>query len=106
MPSTTPPAGASAIFPSGWSTFCRRNRDRAHRPPRRQRRVADRVEVDLRHRHAEALQDAVGQFVVAVEAAAQPAAPGEFAAVGGQLEEVLAMIERRSDMIPYHLQQG
>src|SRR5713226_8037891 len=98
MPSTTPPAGASAIFPLGWSTFCRRNCNRAHRPPRRQRRVADRVEVDLRHRHAETLQDAVGQFVVAVEASAQAAAPGKFAAVGVQLEDMLAMIERRSDM--------
>src|SRR5258707_14132495 len=100
MPFTMPPAGASAIFPSGWSAFCRRNRDRTPRPPCRQRRVADRVEIDLGHRHAEALQDAVGQFVVAVEVSAQAAAPGEFAAVGVQLEDVLAMIERRSDMIP------
>ena len=36
------------------------------------------------------LQHRVGKLVVAVEAAAQPAAPGDLAAIGMQLEDVLA----------------
>src|SRR5712672_3002659 len=71
-----------------------RRRGRVNRPPRGKGRVADRIEVDLRHRQVQSLQDAVGEFVVAVEAAPQPAAPRENAAVGVKLEHMLAVIER------------
>ena len=48
----------------------------------------------------------VGELVVALETAAQAAAPGRDAAAGVQLERGFAAVERRGDMVPGHLQQG
>ena len=47
----------------------------------------------------------VGQLVIALEAAAQPAAPSRNAAAGVQLEGRFAAVERRGDVVPRHLQQ-
>src|SRR5687768_5090208 len=54
----------------GWKRF-RRGNDRFHLPPRGERRIGDGLQVDPRHGQAQKLQDAVGQLIVATEAAAQ-----------------------------------
>ena len=47
----------------------------------------------------------VRELVVALETAAQPAAPGRDAAARVQFERRFAAVERRGDMVPGHLQQ-
>src|SRR5690349_20650751 len=80
-----------------------RRRDRAAGGPGD---LAQAAEVDLRHRHVEPGGYGVGEFVVALETAAQPAAPGRNAAAGVQFEGRLAAVECRGDVIPRHLQEG
>src|SRR5713101_6721888 len=52
------------------------------------------------------MQYCVGELVVAVEAATQPAAPSRDAAAGVELEGRFATVERGRDVVPSHLQQG
>src|SRR5206468_4483542 len=61
----------------------RRRRDLTPRP---QRDLANPREIDLGHVEAQRAEDAIGQFVVSTEVAAEPAPPGGDPAVGVQLE--------------------
>src|SRR5713101_8739588 len=82
----------------GW---CRR-RDG---PARCRGHLANAAEVNVRHAHVERAEHRVRELVVALEAAAEPAAPRREAAAGMQLERRCAAVERRCDVVPGHLQR-
>src|SRR6185436_13596762 len=67
--------------------------------------LAEAVEVDRRHRQRQVLEDAVGEVVVAVEEAAEAAAPGGKAAVGVELEGGFAGIQGGGDVVGGQLQE-
>src|SRR5215510_14452573 len=83
----------------GW---CRRCDGPSWRP----RHGANAVEINFWYAHVERAEDRVREFVVALEAAAEPATPRRDAAAGLQLERRFAAVERRGDVVPGHLQQG
>src|SRR2546428_7300780 len=83
----------------GW---CRRRDGPSWRP----RHLANAAEVNGRHAHVERAEHRVRELVVALEAAAEPAAPRRQAATSMQLERRFAAIERRCNVVPGHLQQG
>src|SRR4029077_7982865 len=86
------------------SAFPERGR-RRHGAAWRPRHLAKAAEVDLRHRPAKPAGGGGRELVIALETAAQPAAPGRDAAAGVQFEGGFAAVERRRDVVPRHLQQ-
>src|SRR5262249_14316087 len=77
----------------------------AYQPPRPLWHMAQAIQVNGRHVHAEGSQHRVGQGVVAPDQAAQPIAPGGNAAVGMQFERRFAPVEPGGNMVPGQVQE-